>query len=62
MIINLTGKKIRLTNTIKSDIDTIIEFENINIQYINYYPVKKYHLRFLRLNFIRLPKQVMRFQ
>jgi len=49
MIINLTGKKIRLTNIIKSDIDTIIEFENINKPFVHQYPREK-HIALLKDN------------
>lgn len=49
MIINLTGNRIKLTNTISSDIDTIIEFENINKPFVHQYPREK-HIALLKDN------------
>ena len=49
MDINLTGNKIKLTNTISSDIDTIIGFENINQPFVNQYPREK-HIALLKDN------------
>ncbi|MCW8849407.1 MAG: GNAT family N-acetyltransferase [Melioribacteraceae bacterium] len=46
MIVNLSGKKIRITNTIESDIPKIIEFETSNNQFVNSYNKEK-HLALL---------------
>lgn len=46
MLINLIGKKIRLTNTIKEDIDQIIEFEKLNNNFVNHYE-KDHHIKLL---------------
>lgn len=42
MDIKLTGNNIRITNTISSDIDTIIEFENINKPFVHQYSREKH--------------------
>jgi len=42
MNIELKGDKVRLVNTIELDIDTIIEFENLNEQFINKYSKEKH--------------------
>ena len=49
MVIELSGEKIKLTNTISSDIDTIIEFENLNQPFVHQYSRKK-HITLLRDN------------
>ena len=49
MVIELSGEKIKLTNTISSDIDTIIEFENLNKPFVHQYPREK-HITLLRDN------------
>ncbi|MBN1415745.1 MAG: GNAT family N-acetyltransferase [Bacteroidales bacterium] len=49
MHIELTGERIRLTNTILSDIDKIIEFENSNKQFVLQYP-KDRHVSLLTDN------------
>lgn len=47
MVIELKGEKIRLVNTISPDIDTIIEFENSNSQFVGQYSKDK-HLALLK--------------
>ena len=47
MNIELIGNKIRLTNTISSDIDKIIEFENSNNKFVHQYPKDK-HIALLK--------------
>ena len=47
MDINLIGDKIRLTNTVLTDIDSIIEFENSNKQFVHQYPKNK-HIALLK--------------
>lgn len=49
MNINISGKKTRLANTVLSDIDKIIEFENSNKQYVGRYP-KDRHIALLSDN------------
>ncbi|MBU1012466.1 MAG: GNAT family N-acetyltransferase [Bacteroidetes bacterium] len=49
MDINLIGNKIRLTNTVSTEIDSIIEFENSNKQFVNQYPKDK-HIALLNDN------------
>lgn len=49
MNIAITGNKIILTNTILSDIDKIIEFENINRQFVHQY-TKERHIALLTDN------------
>lgn len=47
MHVNLTGNKIRLVNTIASDVDRIINFETSNNQFVHRYPKDK-HLLLLK--------------
>jgi hypothetical protein len=47
MNIELIGNKIRLTNTISSDMDKIIEFENSNKEIVHQYPKDK-HIALLK--------------
>lgn len=42
MNIEITGNKIILTNTVLSDIDKIIEFENINRQFVHQYTKERH--------------------
>lgn len=49
MTINLTGDRIKLTNTISTDIDTIIGFENINKPFVHHYSKEK-HISLLNDN------------
>ena len=42
MDIDLKGEKIRLINTVSSDIEKIIEFENFNKQFVSQYPKDKH--------------------
>ena len=46
MNLEVKGDKIRLINTISSDIDKIIEFENSNKKYVHQYSKDK-HLKLL---------------
>ncbi|MGD8307670.1 MAG: GNAT family protein [Ignavibacteria bacterium] len=47
MNVNLTGNKIRLVNTIVSDVSSIINFETSNDQFVHSYPKEK-HLSLLK--------------
>ncbi len=47
MDIDLIGNKIRLTNTVSTDIDSIIEFEKSNKQFVHQYPKDK-HIALLK--------------
>jgi RimJ/RimL family protein N-acetyltransferase len=49
MDFEIKGDKIRLINTILSDIDKIIEFENLNNKYIHQYSKNK-HLELIKNN------------
>lgn len=42
MRIELNGKKIKISNTLLSDINKIIEFEKVNKQFIGLYPKEKH--------------------
>jgi RimJ/RimL family protein N-acetyltransferase len=42
MNIDITGARIRLINTIASDVDRIIEFEKSNKQFVHQYPKEKH--------------------
>jgi diamine N-acetyltransferase len=42
MNIEITGDRIRLTNTVSSDIDSIIDFENTNKQFVHQYSKDKH--------------------
>jgi len=46
MKVNLVGEKIRLTNSIKEEIDQIIEFEKSNNNFVNHYE-KEHHINLL---------------
>ena len=47
MVIEISGDKIKLINTVISDIDKIIEFENLNTQYVHQYS-KNTHIALLK--------------
>jgi len=49
MEVNISGDKIKLINTVLSDIDKIIEFEKLNAQYVHQYSKDK-HITLLNDN------------